>query len=267
MNPLGQFKPDPPPVNFNDKAYQQLAAAEALRVAEITAALTLIARYAPGPVAKVAGLAAVAFLGNPGENKKGNIGGAKTNPLPAPVGFADPKVFGLQPNYYLPNGVTQFVPQPVDLLGLGFNEQRFQDQSREAFEFRNRQRIFASNMLAKSDDQLAKLLKVTPEFGTIFKDSSFGGNDVKLAQIKVAAQNEQLFRQRPDLRAAVNFLNFIPTDVLSGPNGLSDDAIKQIIAAGSLQPELIEPVNAKAIANKEAAEGIRRNLVTEWADP
>ena len=47
----------------------------------------------------------------------------------------------------------------------------------------------------------------------------------------------------------------------------ADSPLAQEALRGSLQPEKIRPVNAKAIANQEAAEGINRELVTERADP
>lgn len=53
----------------------------------------------------------------------------------------------------------------------------------------------------------------------------------------------------------------VPT--ASGPGG----PFAGRVLPGSLHPERIRPVNAKAIDNEERAEGIRRNLATERADP
>lgn len=50
--------------------------------------------------------------------------------------------------------------------------------------------------------------------------------------------------------------------VLPAGSPLAEEALR-----GSLQPEKIKPVNAKAIANQERAEGINQELVTERADP
>jgi hypothetical protein len=267
MPPPPNFNPDPPPPNFNDAAYRALVEKEAIRLAELTAAITIIARYAPGPLGKIAGLAAIAALGNPGENKKGNIGGAKTNPLPAPVGFAEPKVYGLKPNYYLPAGSSKVIPQPADLLGLGFKEQRFEDNSKEAFEMRHGQRVLAGNMLGKTDAELAKLINTQTSFGTAFENTILGRKDKKLEALKVAARNEQIFRSFPVIRDFVNQAGFIPLEVIQ-PNSFVDlFGTFPDTKMGSLQPEKIRPVNSKAIENEERAEGIRRELVTERADP
>lgn len=267
MPPPREFNPDPPPPNFNDAAYRASVEAEAIRLAKLTAAITLIARYVPGPVGKVAALASVAFLGNPGENKKGNLGGAKTNPLPAPVGFAKPDIFGLKPNYYLPAGSTQIIPQPLDLLGLGINEQRVEDMNADQRANLESHRKFMNIAAQLSDAKFAKANKPIPaEFGLLTSERLFGGKRDRLAR-NTAFANEALFRANPDLRRAVQILGYVPTEVLTGPNAISDDAIKQIIAAGSLHPENIDPVNAKAMDNEERAEGIRRQLVSERADP
>lgn len=59
----------------------------------------------------------------------------------------------------------------------------------------------------------------------------------------------------------------VPSHPLITPLGSRLFHLSRSVAMGSMQPERIKPVNAKALANEAAAEGIRKALVKERADP
>ncbi len=267
LTPPAVFNPDPPPPDFNNREYRALVEREALRVATITAALTAIARYVPGKAGKLAGFVAVAFLGEPGENKKGNIGGAKTNPLPAPIGFSDPKVYGLKPNFYLPDGATQFIPQPVDIIGLGLNQQRVADQSADQRRLLDEHRKYGAQAAALSAEDFLRQNKPIPQpFGLITSERIFGGKRDRLAR-NTAFANEALFRANPNLRAFIDRTGFVPTEVLTPAFFNSVDDTFPFALDGSILPEKIQPIEGRAIDNAARAKGINRQLVHERADP
>jgi len=266
--PLRQFNPTPSAPNLNDEVYRQFVADELRKVIAITLAFTAVARYVPGPVGIAARLFAVASLGTPGETKKGSIGGAKTNLLPAPFGFADPKVYGLKPNFWIPAGSTQVVPQVFDLVGLGLNEQRYDDMRADERVAIDRMRHFRTKMSSLPFDEWKKQDSTRPQpWAKPFALEWYFGQYQDIALHNIAIKNERLYRSNPKLRHAVNNSGWTPMGVITSDQIEYLIAFDEAVLAGSLQPERIEPVNAKAIENAELARGIRRELVTERADP
>lgn len=77
----------------------------------------------------------------------------------------------------------------------------------------------------------------------------------------------------PGLRARRSDFRIDPLSELDLPAGASPVAIPEpfplaaTVPSASIQPEHIQPVNAAALANQAAAEGIRAALVHERADP
>ena len=263
-----EFYPAPPSPDVRDPAWRVLALNELEKVIIITAALTAIARWVPGPVGIAARFFAVAALGTSGENKAGEIGGAKSNILPAPLGFANPEVYGLKKNYWLPAGSTHAVPQFVDLLGLGLNEQRYEDMRADQKEDYDYMKGVKEGMAVWSDAQWKA--RDQPELLWPLKPMNmkwFFGNYRKTELRNIAIANERLYRALPRLRHSVNNRAWVPMEIITQEFAVQIIAADEAILAGSLQPELIEPTNAKAIENAERAKGIRRELVTERADP
>jgi len=266
--PAKQFNPTPPAPNLNEEVYRQFVADELRKVIAITLAFTAVARYVPGPVGVAARLFAVASLGTPGETKKGSIGGAKTNFLPAPFGFADPKVYGLKPNFWLPAGTTQVVPQVFDLVGLGLNEQRYEDMREDQRSAITKMRQLRTQFSSLPFDEWKKQDRTEPQpWAKPFALEWYKGQYQNIGLSNIAIKNERLYRSNPRLRHAVNNSGWVPMDVITSDQIEYLIAFDEAVLAGSLQPERIEPVNAKAIENAELAEGLRRELVTERADP
>jgi hypothetical protein len=177
-------------------------------------------------------------------------------------------VYGLKPNFWIPEGTTQVVPQVVDLVGLGLNEQRYEDTRADEREAIDRMRQFRTKMASLPFDEWKKQESTRPQpWAKPFALEWYFGQYQDIALHNIAIRNERLYRDQPRLRHAVNNLGWVPMEVITSELALELIATDETMLAGSLQPEKIDPVNAKAIENAELAEGLRRELVTERADP
>jgi hypothetical protein len=177
-------------------------------------------------------------------------------------------VYGLKPNFWIPEGTTQVVPQVVDLVGLGLNEQRYEDMIAEDRARLDQMRKLKADFASLPYDEWKKQDLTRPQgFAKPFALEWYFGNYRNIAMSNIAIRNERLYRDQPRLRHAVNNLGWVPMEVITSQLALELIATDETMLAGSLQPEKIDPVNAKAIENAELAEGIRRELVTERADP
>jgi len=166
---------------------------------------------------------------------------------PAPLGYVPPEVYGLQPDFLVANEKKKTAEQQrtigIEIIGaLGGNpggaRQAFADaQTADAAAAAFRGRVGRLNDAALQDAFLNPTIAVAGTSPT----------KVRPAEIRDIAAQELLRR------------------------GLTVPSLPGIIAGapadGTIQPSLIQPVSAAALANMDAAEGIRKELVAERADP
>jgi len=166
---------------------------------------------------------------------------------PAPLGYVPPEVYGLQPDFLLQNEKKKTPEHQrtigIEIIGaLGGNpggaRQAFADaQTADAAAAAFRGRVGRLNDAALQDAFLNPTIAVAGTSPT----------KVRPAEIRDIAAQELLRR------------------------GLTVPSLPGIIAGapadGTIQPSLIQPVSAAALANMDAAEGIRKELVAERADP
>lgn len=114
VDSLPRLPPAPIPKNLTvdvaDPQWQGKATESALEVAGITGGSYLIVRYIPGPLGK---LAAFLFISVAKDPETGRMRPGPPDPLnvaPAPVGFADPEVFGINRDWWIPPGTTKYLP-------------------------------------------------------------------------------------------------------------------------------------------------------------
>lgn len=107
-------------VNPTDPEWQKKALESGAEVVAITGGAYAIVRYIPGPAGKVAAFLFVSVAKDP---ESGRLRPGPPDPLnvaPAPVGFADSEVFGLNRDWWIPPGTTQYLPAiALDLLPGG----------------------------------------------------------------------------------------------------------------------------------------------------
>lgn len=249
--------------------------------AERTAAVVAIQRVVPNPLVRAAAgfLAGTEFDPATGKIRPGT--GFPGNALPAPIGFAPAKSFGLSPNFYLPPRVTEVIPSEADRVGFGLPEQRREDEANA-----EARRIAAATtqirgaravVATESDETLAALIAgqgglsragvvraSNPEIGTRALETAAG---LELARRQAAAAGAL-----PATRGSPPPGGLTPEEAAdlaaaSGPRTVIDTTNAGAVVMASIQPELIEPVTGNALRNQDGARGIRRNLVSERADP
>lgn len=166
-----------------------------------------------------------------------------TNLLPVPFGFVDPTIFGLERNYYLPAGSSLLIPRFVDRFGLGTREQRAADEA--AAELARRERFTrAQERLQRFDSDRVR----------------------EIAAGRPTQEEHRLFSEvysvdRETLVAAAQRVTGQSTDLVDALSQLVADTVK------TFAPSLVEPTNAAAKRSADKAEGIRKELITEYADP
>ena len=97
---------------------------------QLTAQLALIARLIPHPAIRVVAGFFAGVKGASEINKAHPSIGMAGNLAPVPAGYVKPDVYGLKPNWWLPNGVVKWLPLETELIGWGFPEQRIADDNR-----------------------------------------------------------------------------------------------------------------------------------------
>lgn len=122
-----------PPGELTPQQKLQRTKNAAIHGAQNYAYFYALARFGPHPAARAFGrfMTGLAPRGGPGNNaKKLTIGHGPdfaANFAPVPIGFVDPAAIGLPRDFIYPNGITYFIPEPVDILGLGTKEARESD--------------------------------------------------------------------------------------------------------------------------------------------
>lgn len=166
-----------------------------------------------------------------------------TNLLPVPFGFVDPTTFGLPKNYYLPRGSSILIPRFVDRLGLGTAEQRAADESAAEAEQSRRFRATVDRLSRLDPARVREIAAGRPtaeEFRFFHEVYHVDRDTLTHAAQRQTGQSVNLTEALAQLMADVN---------------------------KTFLPALVEPTNAAAKRSSEKAEGIRAELITEYADP
>lgn len=294
----------PPDTMMGDPARRERAAKGVGRVGELTAELAVIARTVPGKAGQLLATLVAGVEKQPDTGKVFPVPGTATNLAPSPLGLMDPKVVGLEHNFYLPSGVTNFVPKEVHGIIPGMKLQAEIDHTNRVNQLDAQQRATLARarqfVALESDATLEQVLRKEFPLGgqsTILKGRFSFQGDV----LDFAAQ-EELARRRaaalppvaprapgdvaiPDPAALQRAAQLIAR--LEAMGQLTDQQKRvleqlrqlQLTANGGLNPFAagaqnasihlanIVPVVDAAIRNAEAARGIRRELIHERADP
>ena len=264
-------------------------------VIEITAVLGAIGAALPGRLGALFGALVSGVEKDPATGKPHPGKGTAVNFAPSPIGFLDPTALGLPRNFYLPAGASNTIPPFADRLGLGFPEQRREDEARQLVIDRavSTSRVDQARKAveSESDETLQRIIAGQGGFtraGVIFATS-----EVPAVNLQIAARAEQIRRARTivpglvpavrELTAAVEQLRIAGLEnvELAQDIGADLDAeqrrlLAEVAAAnplggpvamGSSVPQDFEPVNDAAKRNQRAARGINRELHSERADP
>lgn len=261
-----------------------------VKAAEITAILAAVTKVVPGVPGKILGVFLAGIEKEPETGRLRPEIGVGANFLPSPFGFLDPTAVGLERNFYLPSGSTDYIPGVADRLGLGLPQQRAEDAVRSAqlADAASRSRAATAQRVVggQSDEVLRDLAEQSAgagRAGVLFGTSGVPAPllaDAAQAELQRRAAGADPFAIRSVLGAvydnagrvspATNTVIGASTVAMSGsgvvPGGPTDPFGKPPPDA-SIQPEKIEPVNDAAKRNAAVAKGIRRELVSERADP
>lgn len=264
----------------NQQKREKLLAGEE-KAGALAAELALVTKVIPGPVGRAVGTLLVGVEKDPGTGKIRPGNSFIGNVLPSPIGLAPPSSFGLPPNFYLPPRITEVIPSEADRVGFGLPEQRREDEANA-----EAKRIAAATtqirgaravVATESDETLAALIAgqgglsragvvraSNPEIGTRALETAAG---LELARRQAAAAGAL-----PATRGSPPPGGLTPEEAAdlaaaSAPRTVIDTTNAGAVVMASIQIELIEPVTGNAIRNQDGARGIRRNLVSERADP
>ncbi len=262
----------PPGSVLGDPARRERLASSAGDVIQTTATLAVIARAIPHP----AGRAAVAIFAGVHSDDGGVGPNRRTlfNFAPIPFGFLDADAAGLPRNYYLPRGVTQFVPKFFDdKFGgkLGLPEQRAED---EAAAIINRVEADVSRQAAaraavanETNETLADLAAGRGGFTRAGVVRSLEGVGDTAALERAAA--EELARRGASTRPGALVDPAAVGSALAAR--ISAGQLAPVIPApsggGPVDPTATPPVTFDGQGAERGAKPPMKNLATERADP
>lgn len=221
----------------------------ARKVSQITAVAYVITRAIPGIPGKVFGKVAIAVIKDAGTGKVIPTTATLGVLLPSPFGFSNPRIYGLPPNYWLPEGATVFVPEFADFLGLGFPQQRELDAIVRRGEYQQR-RVVVVRSLALETDETIRLL------------NSVGGTSPRIEELRASSPFSIL-----ELRGAAREEHIRRLTMQGHIQGGVDPVTGKPVRDGTINPNAIDPPADAAKRNRRAKRGIGRELVHERADP
>lgn len=242
-----------------------------VHVGKVSGEIAVIARVLPHPVLRMLAFGLVGLEYDPHESKLNPTKAVSVNAAPAPVGFAEAKTYGLAPNWWLPSGTTDFIPAYFDRFklasALGIPQQRVEDIAvNTVLAERAEVSRYLTGLAALENESDETLRAVSAGQGGFSRAGViFGTSGVDYATLRSAADATLA------VRAAQNANQL--------PPGTVREVIRQIQADGSalnavgnmrdgtFPPLATRPGNTMAMANADRANGIRRELVTERADP
>lgn len=273
----------PPGTVLGDQKRRDKFERDVDEVLSLTAALAFVTRVIPGKAGQLFGKLIAGVEKSPETGKVGGSVATGANFLPSPFGFMDPTAIGLKRNFYLPPGSSAVVPRVVDQIGLGLPQQREEDE-RFARQQLDRGRLqFLGQLGHEPDDVIGQLASGTGGFNRAAEVRAFSG--LSFQDVTLLAQFEQARRAAAvDVTGAVAGLREVNQQqlqaILTAGDALDQEHARiraALIAAGflrlnqaasaSIHPEAIEPVADAAKRNQAAARGIRKQLVSERADP
>lgn len=291
LPPVQQPKPSVP--ILDDPIRREKLGNAVVDVAKTTAVLGLIAKYVPHPALKAfalfwSGLQRDPHTGalRPGLVTLGNL-------APVPLGYLDPPAVGVQPNWWLPAGATNYLPKIADRLGMGIPQQRAEDQAAKLAEALENEARRQNVVSGESNDTLADLVAGRGGFtraGELFATKAFGDTD---ALVRAAAAELNRRASFPTLLAASlpttppPPINPIPIGSGSGGDyggGGADPLTEDEHTRGRIRSITTDPLQAVAQvqANTQRVPGISsaqqqeanrrappllRELLTERTDP
>jgi hypothetical protein len=273
VDPFQKVNPQPPTPNLQDELYKQKLEKNLKEAAARTAALGAVQRIIPGVPGKLFGTLVSGLEKDAGSGRVSVGKGTALNLAPAPLGFLDAELYGLRRNFYLPAGVSEVIPPALNKIVPGLPEQRKEDELRK-FHVGN-QHINAARATVQGE-QLDTLQQLAAGTGGPFTRASVlratTGLDFQAlasaAQLEIDIREGRVPRPAPAESGLLGSTAPIPAGsapvLASGPGA-------PVPAGGSgsasIQPEGIQPVNDAAKRNEDSAKGIRRQLVSERADP
>lgn len=253
------------------------------KVIRLTVELGFVTQFIPGKAGQLFAKLIAGVEKDPGTGKVGGSASSSANFLPSPFGFLDPTAIGLKPNFYLPPGSSRVIPRPVDQIGFGLPQQREEDERRAAKDLDSGRLGFVMGLRNESDETIARL--ANGQGGVSRSGEIFSRSGLSFADVTALGQFEQARRAAAiDVTGALAGLresNLQQLQTILTTIELLDQEDARIsaafIAAGflklnqaasaSIKPEDIEPVADAAKRNAASARGIRRQLVSERADP
>lgn len=251
---------------------------EAAGVVGIVATLAAVQKAIPGPAGKLFGVFFTGLEKSPETGKLNTGKGTLLNFAPSPLGYMNPEVFGLERNFYLPPGSTEFIPPIADRMGLGLRQQRIEDELR-------RQQLDQQAALSRAAGA-ARVLEGESQ-GTL-EDLAAGRGGLTRAGVLIAtsgvpaadlqaAASSQLGRPATPLAVAAagvpaRTLPIDPPPLLkfpsaSNPSGQQNDIIPPPSGAGPNDPTSVPPVRTDQQHYFGQAKPPVANLATERADP
>jgi len=215
-------------------------------VAKTGAIVTVISGAAAVTPGKAGRLLATGAAGTHKDPISGKVRPTKLtwlNLLPQPLGWTEPKVYGLDPHWWLPPGggwPNKFLP---DWVGFGFKEQRELDLQAE------RERVARNNAAA-----VAVLQQLNP--ATLREIAA--GNILRAPSVEFRVAYGIAPQRIP-------FLARVALGERELANGSFVEALEEVFK--SFATNAVKPTNRDAQGNEANAEGINKELITERADP
>lgn len=268
----------PPTSVVGDPQRRNRLGEEAAGVVGIVATLAAVQKAIPGPAGKLFGVLFTGLEKSPETGKMNTGKGTLLNFAPSPLGYMNPEVFGLERNFYLPPGSTEYIPPIADRLGLGLRQQRIEDELR-------RQQLDQQAALSRAAGA-ARVLEGESQ-GTL-EDLAAGRGGLTRAGVLIAtsgvpaadlqaAAAAQLGRPATPLTvgAAGVPARTLPTDPpplikfpsAANPSGQQNGIIPPPAPGAPIDPTSVPPVRNDQQHYANNSKPPVKNLATERADP
>lgn len=268
----------PPDSVLGDPQRRERLEREAVNVAKLTALLALVTRAIPGPAGKVFSVAIAGLEKSPETGRVRPGPHTPANFLPSPIGFLDPEAVGLQRNFWLPPGSTEYVPRFADRLGIGLPQQRIEDELRrerlDRAALTSREATARQVVGPESDVTLRAL--VDPAETTLRERALLATSGVPNSDLAAAARAELERRGAapppptgPLTALAANLREFrAEADALrAAATGSADGVIPPARAGGPVDPTDTPATTFDQQNAENGAKPPMKNLATERADP
>lgn len=239
LSRLPVLSPNPPPSftrpDLTSGDYWIEAGKATGKAAAVVAVIAGVLRYVPHPLAKGVSILMTGIAYDRTTGRWEISPGAALNPAPAPVGYMEPGVFGLRPDWWLPPGASAFLPEGLDRIGLGLPEARQWDRQYMLGEL---QRVFAADFATRVD--LARRQSSQELLEEIQSQLRFGDNALSPGQdysLQVALQmGEDVRRAAAIVVLSERGYNVASTGVVPGLYGWTQAALAAFRERGPAEP-------------------------------